>query len=103
MEAGLSLSASELCWGPERGVCLVIQLEKLCSSSCFPTICLEGPSTAENPQLRQAGNPQKTREIHQRALPALSVLLFPCKPNLLWHLGLEISILALGKCNFCED
>lgn len=58
-EAGLSLSASELCWGTDRGACLGFQLEKLCSSSSFPTVCLEGPSTTESPQLRQK------EEIHR--------------------------------------
>lgn len=102
MEPGLSLTAAELCWGTNRGACLGVHLEKLCSFfSSFLSVCLEGPSTTEGPQLKQTE--EIHREMHEKAPPALRIFPVPSKPNPLWHLGLEISISALGKCRFWED
>lgn len=101
MELGLSVSAVELCWGTNRGACLSIQLQKVCSFSSSLTVRLEGPSTTEGPQLNQ--REEIHREMHGKAPPALSIFPVPSEPNLLWHLGLEISISILGKCHFGED
>lgn len=46
------------------------------------------------------GSPLRTKEICRRAPPEPSAFPVQSKPNLLWHLGLEIFIPALGNVIF---
>lgn len=67
---------------------------------CLP----RGPQHSGKPTAKaDRGKAQRTRETHQRAPLSAEHFSVPSKPNLLWHLGLEASISALGKCNFWED